>query len=216
MEQEGVIKFQLEFTKTAALNPEQILKLNAWRQVLVHLQMIGQTPSRYDNYGFGNISRRLTAVEKPNFHNPFVISGTQTGGLATLTAAHYATILHCDSSENRVVAEGPMRPSSESMTHGMVYALAPDVNWVFHAHDPMIWHRASALDIPTTGKDVPYGTPEMSVEVERLFRETAVSQKRIFAMAGHEDGIVLFGNTAEEAGAILLTYLAKAYEASLE
>ena len=31
-------------------------------------------------------------------------------------------------------------------------------------------------------------------------------------MAGHEDGIVTFGRTAEAAGAVMLTYLSRAFQ----
>jgi hypothetical protein len=37
-------------------------------------------------------------------------------------------------------------------------------------------------------------------------------ERLIFSMAGHEDGIVVFGRTAEEAGQALLVNLAAAYE----
>ncbi len=47
--------------------------------------------------------------------------------------------------------------------------------------------------------EVPYGTPEMAREVQRLFRETDVRARRIFAMAGHKDGIVAFGQDFREA-----------------
>ena len=203
-EQEGVIKFQLDFQVAEALSAEMLAELNAWRKVMVIMQMIGQTPERYMNYGFGNISQR--------FGDTFVISGTQTGGLADLQPQHYATILSCHPEENRVVAEGPMKPSSESMTHGMVYSQAPEATWVFHAHDPHIWQQATALGIPETAADVSYGSPEMSAEVVRLFAETDLRECKIFSMAGHEDGIVTFGNSAEEAGGILLNYLARAIQ----
>ncbi len=209
MEQEGVIKYKLDFKETAALPAESLAELNAWRDVMVQLQMIGQTPTRYDNYGFGNISRRLSEDELLGYAHPFVITGTQTGGIDRLTAVHYTTILECYPEENRVVAQGPMKPSSESMTHGMIYAQDPDINWVMHAHDPTIWQMAEALHIPITASDVSYGSPEMSAEVVRLFKETAVSEKKIFTMAGHDDGVVTFGKTAEEAGQIMLFYLAK-------
>lgn len=209
-ESEGVIKFRLMYELTAALSAESLAELNAWRKVMVIMGMIGQTPVRYDNYGFGNISRRLTHAEQPNYANAFVISGTQTGGITDLKPEHYATILECLPHENRVVAEGPMKPSSESMTHGIVYAVSPETQWVFHAHDPHIWQHAATLGVPTTHEDVPYGTPEMSAEVARLFDETDVAARKIFSMGGHEDGIVTFGNSAEEAGGVLLTYLAAA------
>lgn len=209
-ESEGVIKFRMDFTEAAALTAVQLAELNAWRKVLVIMDMIGQTPERYDNYGFGNISRRLSADEQPGYDHPFVISGTQTGGVADLAPEHYATVLCCRPADNHVIAQGPMRPSSESMTHGVVYEMDSRVNWVFHVHDPYIWQQRQALDVPTTADDVPYGSPEMSAEVARLFRETDIAERGIFAMGGHVDGIVTFGTTAEEASGVLLHYLAAA------
>ena len=79
------------------------------------------------------------------------------------------------------------------MTHGTVYALDAGVQWVIHAHSPHIWRHAEALGLPLTAADVPYGSPELAAEVERLFRDTEVAALGIFAMAGHEDGIVAFG-----------------------
>jgi hypothetical protein len=70
------------------------------------------------------------------------------------------------------------------------------------------------LRLPTTNPNVPYGTPEMARETHRLFRSTALPDLQILAMGGHEDGIVVFGRTAEEAGQILLRSLARAYEAA--
>ncbi|MFK7805021.1 MAG: class II aldolase/adducin family protein [Anaerolineae bacterium] len=209
-EQEGVIKFKMTYTQADPLSAEQLSELNAWRKIMVLMGMIGQSPYRYTGYGFGNISRRLTPAENPADTNEFLISGTQTGGINDLKPEHYAKILSCNGVENHVIAEGPMKPSSESMTHGMVYQLDPAAQWVFHAHDPYIWTHAKALGVPETGIDVEYGSPEMSAEVGRLFSEGLVQEQKIFSMAGHLDGIVTFGATAEEAGAVLMSYLAKA------
>ena len=41
----------------------------------------------------------------------------------------------------------------------------------------------------------------------RLFQETDVARQKIFAIGGHEDGIVAFGSMVEEAGTILLDQL---------
>lgn len=209
---EGVIKFRMDFAVAEALTAVQLAELNAWRKVMVIMGMIGQTPERYDNYGFGNISRRLSAAEMPGWEHPFVISGTQTGGIADLTPEHYATVLVCRPAENFVIAQGPMLPSAESMTHGVVYEQNKGITWVLHAHDPYIWQQRQPLNVPTTADDVAYGSPEMSAEVARLFRETDVAQRGIFAMGGHVDGIVTFGATAEEASGVLLRYLAAAIQ----
>ncbi|MEM9777904.1 MAG: class II aldolase/adducin family protein [Chloroflexota bacterium] len=204
-EKEGVIKFSLEYETAPALPAADITELNAWRKIMVMMGMIGQDDARYAGYGFGNISCRIEG-------NRFVISGTQTGSIADLTAEHYAVVTACFGAENRVVAEGPVKPSSESMTHGIVYQLAPDIDWVIHVHDPHIWQAAERLNIPQTAADIPYGTPEMSAAVERLYAETDMKTQKIFSMAGHEDGVVAFGKTAEEAGGILLNMLALALQ----
>ena len=52
----------------------------------------------------------------------------------------------------------------------------------------------------------------MAAEVGRLYREGIFAERRILAMGGHEDGILVFGRSPEDAGRVLLTWLARAYE----
>ena len=47
----------------------------------------------------------------------------------------------------------------------------------------------------------------MAHEVERLFKKEGLGRKKIFVMAGHEDGIVSFGSSVEEALEVLLAAL---------
>lgn len=207
---EGVIKFGMDYTVAPALPEAMLRELNAWRKMMYLTELIGQTPARYGGYGFGNISCRVEyrcASGQP----PFAITGTQTGGAADLTPEDYVVVTACYPEQNRLAAEGPIKPSSESLTHGVLYALDDSIRWVMHAHSPDIWRHAAELGLPMTG-DVPYGTPEMAAEVARLYRESDMAQKKIFGMAGHEDGIVTFGATAEEAGFVLLGYLARAFQ----
>ena len=208
-QQEGVIQFDLQWRQTGCLQAD-LSALSAWRDILWQLELIGEDPERYEGYGFGNVSQRQDAGR--DNHRPFIISGTQTGHEARIRAHHYALVTDFDPARNRVVAEGPVRPSSESMTHGVIYALDDSVNCVLHVHSPAIWNAASDLSLPRTRADVDYGTPEMAAEVERLFKETAVSEQGIFAMAGHLDGIVAFGTTAEEAGVVLIKTLARCWK----
>ncbi len=65
-----------------------------------------------------------------------------------------------------------------------------------------------------TRPDVPYGSPEMSREVRRLFAETDVYARGVFAMGGHQDGLVAFGTTVAEAGGRLLSLNERALELS--
>jgi hypothetical protein len=211
-QEEGIIRFQLVFSAGAALPYDGLRQINAWRKVLYLAELIGQFPDRYWGFGYGNISQRLAPFGAPPLQRRFVVSGTQTGGLADLTEAHYTTVLEFDPDRNLVVAEGPIRPSSESLTHGMVYALDDTVRSVIHVHSPDIWRSARALDLPITAEGVMCGTPEMAQEVGRLFEATPVREQCIFAMGGHEDGVVGFGRTVEEAGMVLIRYLARAFE----
>jgi hypothetical protein len=47
----------------------------------------------------------------------------------------------------------------------------------------------------------------MAYDVLRLFRDTPVADGGIFVMGGHEDGIVGFGGSLQEAGTKLLNIL---------
>ena len=211
---EGVIKFDLKFTPEPPLPPEDLREINAWRRILHLLGLTGQDPERYDGLGYGNISRLLEPFDAPAPRRMFVISGTQTGGLRDLNEEHYALVTECEPERNRVVAEGPIRPSSEALTHGALYQADSSLRFIMHVHSPEIWRRARELGVPLTDEKAAYGTPDMAAEVRRVLGEPSVRDGRIFAMGGHEDGLVAFGRTAEEAGTVLVNLLARAFQLS--
>ena len=206
--EEGAIKFNLQYTRAGLPDAVSLDVLNRWRSTLRERTLIGQDPERYDGYGYGNVSQRIDARQSARGHRSFIISGTQTGHLDRLNREHYTLVESYDISNDTVVARGPVKPSSESLTHGMIYDMDEHILVVLHVHSADIWRNATALGIPITDADVPYGTPEMAHEVERLFNNTDARDKRIFSMGGHLDGIVSFGTTAEEAGEVLLNALA--------
>ena len=207
---EGIIKFDLVHTPGDPLPSEAIVDLNRWRTLLLALGLIGQDPHRYGGYGYGNVSPRLPPFPAPVHRRQFAITGTQTGGIHELGPQHYAIVTECEPERNRIVATGPVKPSSESLTHGVVYDLDARARSVIHVHSPEIWRASARLKLPTTDRDIPYGCPEMASEVERLFAETDLPKRRVFSMGGHEDGIVAFGRTADSAGAALLGVLQQA------
>lgn len=209
-EQEGVIKFSLEFTPAPPLPEEDLRELGAWRRILWLLGLTGRDPARYGGLGYGNVSRRLPAADGAPTARPFVISGTQTGGLPWLGPEHYALVRFCDPQRNRVVAEGPLRPSSEALTHGGLYALDPDLACVLHVHAPDLWQKSAALGLPVTDPAAAYGTPEISTEVARLYADPTARAAGLFAMGGHEDGLVAFGPTISAAGTTMVQWLARA------
>ena len=210
MEEEGVIKFDLQFC-TAEACAIDLGELNKWRSILWQHKLIGQDTTRYEGYGFGNVSQRIEPFDAPIGKRSFVISGTQTGELETLDNNHYAIVSAWDTGRNQVIASGPVKPSSESLTHAMIYDLDAALRVVLHVHSPDIWGSAAARGIPITDAKVEYGTPAMAEEVRRLFHETDVLQTGLFTMGGHEDGVVSFGPTAEHAGNILLQALNKSH-----
>jgi hypothetical protein len=98
------------------------------------------------------------------------------------------------------------------MTHCALYDLDSSVEYVFHVHSPGIWRNAGTFDIPGTKAGIEYGTPEMAEEMRRLFRESPARFRRIISLGGHEDGIISFGRSPEEAGLLILRYLARSLE----
>lgn len=208
MDREGVVRFSLTFIPADPPPAELTGKINAWRQILFRLGLIGQDTNRYGGVGFGNISIRLTS----DGGESFLVSGTQTGGISRLSSEHYAVVTVYDPAANHVAAKGVVRPSSESLTHGMLYRLDRTIGAVIHVHSPEIWHHADAVGIPSTPRDIPYGTPEMAEAVRILLQGTEAGSLQIIAMGGHEDGIVTFGTSIEAAGLTLIRYLARAIE----
>lgn len=174
--------------------------------------MIGQDPQRYGGLGYGNVSRRL---ESSGQEGAFVISGTQTGALEHLAAHHYCIVQEAWPEENGIVAEGPVKPSSEALTHAAVYAADASIHSVIHVHCPEIWACSQTLQIPAVSARIAYGTPAMAAAVRLLFRSGTLREKFLFSMLGHADGLVSFGMTVEEAAQSLIKHLALALRLSL-
>lgn len=199
-EQEGVIKYQLTFNPGATLPSKEIAQLIHWHHRLHTRGLIGRDPERYGGLAFGNLSQRLVG-------GGFAISGTQTADIPAPTAAHFAQIIDWCCKDNHVTATGPIQPSSESLTHAALYAENPEIRYIFHVHSPEIWRLRERLKLPTTAADIPYGTPAMATEVAHLYQQMGQPAHGVIAMGGHEDGIIGFGQQAEQAGQDLLSLL---------
>jgi L-ribulose-5-phosphate 4-epimerase len=194
---EGVVKYRCDWTHTEPVAVENIADLMEWRDRLYSLGLIGV----YDNgIGFGNVSVRLGNSCQ------FIISGTQTAHLPTLGPEFYCTVTEFNLEENFLGCSGPVQASSESLTHAALYLHSEDIGGVIHVHNPKLWQQL-LFKIPTTRKEIPYGTPGMALEMFRLFEEENLGDRKILAMAGHEDGIICFGGNLEESGKVLSTVL---------
>jgi len=206
MEQEGVIKYSLDFQRKGVCANKQTLRdINVCRSVMKNKGLLGQDDGRYGGYGFGNISIRATESNKT-----FLITGSQTGHKHSLSNASLSCITLIDIEQNSLCAHGEVEPSSESMTHGVLYQQSDQIQAVVHVHSPDIWRYAEALNLASTSKDIPYGTPEMAYAVQQLSSELMLGKAALpmlFVMKGHEDGIVAAGSSLVQCTNILLDAL---------
>lgn len=193
---EGYIKYQCRWEKRPSVGEEDIVELNQWRDRLYSLGLIGE----YDNgIGFGNLSTRYPNSQK------IIISGTHTGGISQLKSEHYTKVIDFDWHQNYVACEGLIKASSETLTHAAIYIAEPQVNAVVHVHHPELW-RKLLNQVPTTNPNCAYGTPEMAEEIIRLCQQPETKAQKIIVMSGHEEGILTFGHSLDEAGNILLNF----------
>ena len=191
----GSIKFNCNWIAADPIDEKRIIEINRWRNILFNHKLIGVYPN---GIGYGNISIRLT-------DNEFLISGTSTGHLETLTDQHYSIVTSYNFTTNSVTCKGPIKASAESLTHAAVYEMDPGVQAIIHIHNKKMWDEL--LDkVPTTSSSVEYGTPEMALEIKRLFNSTDLIEHKILVMAGHEEGVISFGKDLEEAGEIILSH----------
>ena len=192
---DGVIKYQRVFTPCEALEHHQYRDLESWRKKLFQLKLIGEYPKVL--IGYGNMSKRIA----PSLPIQFIITGTQTGKWPQLSGEHYTTVTGYNLTSNLIEAKGCIDASSEALTHAALYEVDPEIISVFHIHDKVIWQRMLEGDFLKTDKDIPYGTVEMARAVQEIVKGKS---KGVFAMAGHEDGVVAWGSTLEETGQEIL------------
>ena len=193
---EGYIKYESDWAEAPAPYPEVAAELERWRQPLYAAGLIGHYADL--GIGFGNISMRCGEPGQ------FLISGTQTGHLASTDQSHYSLVDRYDIEANYVHCIGPLQASSEAMTHAAIYELDPGIGAIVHAHSREIWQRL-LHQLPTTDGAVAYGTPQMAAEFRRLFHETKFRDEGLAVMAGHDEGLISVGRTMEEAARKMLS-----------
>jgi ribulose-5-phosphate 4-epimerase/fuculose-1-phosphate aldolase len=188
------VKFTYQRARADIAPFDALAELNACRRKLLEQRLMGVDPN---GVGFGNLSVR------DGVSGNFYITGSATGDLPELTPTDCVRVVAYDFARNWLRYEGAAIPSSESLTHAAIYESDPSTAAVIHCHDSGLW--ATRLDrAPTTSKSVAYGTPEMAYEIMRLFKVSDVGSGKIFVMAGHEAGVVTFGENLEDAFDVLM------------
>ena len=204
-ETEGTIRFaySLEAPAGAVADAATLSCLRGWREVLKRLGLLGQDPARYGGLGFGNLSARDRT--RPD---EMIITASQTSGAEALEDDDLVRIVRSNPARFWVDAVGRQPPSSETLTHAMIYQADAAVHWVFHAHSPDIWRRAAALGLPATPAQVAYGSAEMVQAVAELIARQEPGPLA-FVTLGHEDGVFACGASADDAGSALVGLLAR-------
>lgn len=194
---EGVIKFKYNLKLSGALKEIDYIEVEKWRAILFKMNFIGEYPS--EKVGYGNLSKRLASTD-----NEFIITGTQTGKYPHLNGGQYTRIKKCNLKKMSLEAIGPIAPSSESLTHYAIYLTCPQVNYIFHIHDKNLWEFMLANDFDKTPREVNYGTQAMADAAKKCIQNKEMG---IFAMEGHEDGIIAYGPNPESTGKMILSTL---------
>lgn len=195
---EGYIKYRAKRIDGAIPAFAGLAELNRCRTELFDLKLIGVYPS---GVGYGNISARVRGSQ-------FIISGTATGGIRELSKDHYALVESFDLAENSVTSVGRIDASAESMSHGAVYRALPSVNAVIHIHSRKLFDFMRAAHYPETDPAIPFGTPELAAAIEALVL-SAGAKSGIFVTAGHDEGIIAYGDSVPAALSLVQSVYAK-------
>lgn len=185
---DGYIKYRSQRTEGSIPDHADWEQLNRCRTELVDLKLIGMYPG---GIGYGNVSLRVK-------NDQFIISGTATGGIRELSKEHYAWVESFDLAENSVCSIGQINASSESMSHGAVYRALPAVNAVIHIHSRCLFDRMRREHYPETDQNIPFGTPELAIAIRSLVLSLAANSG-IFVTAGHDEGIIAYGESIASA-----------------
>lgn len=195
---DGIIKFQISHkTSSIEIDPAVFEEVSELRTQLHDLQLIGQLPN---GIGYGNVSIRYPHGEM----NEFLITGNGTGNLRMLPISGYAVVTKADINSNLVESYGKTKASSESLSHAILYHTNPNIQGVVHVHNNKLWKHLFDMELTTPATQA-FGTPEIATSIGNCMRKSP--NKGIIVMGGHQDGIISYGISLQEAIDSLLSYL---------
>jgi len=188
MGSEGYVKYSAEHTTAPAIETPLWTELDRARTKLRETGLVGMTAG---GIGYGNLSVRIKG-------DTFLISGTATGALPVLNRDGYCLVTSFDVEKNKVVSTGPVKPSSETMTHGALYKSCPGANCVIHIHSRAVFDGMIRDKYPATPETAAYGTPDIALAIGKIVRESGKNEGRI-VLAGHDEGVIVYGPSVEKA-----------------
>jgi len=184
MMEDGIIKYNCQWKKTSAIEHSELQNLIFWRDRAKALGYIGTYPNHIP---YGNISIK---VEKG-----FLISGSNTGHLDRANDEHFSLVHKWNIQQNKLWCKGPVKASSESLTHAIIYDSLPQVKAILHIHQAALWEKYYSL-LASTAPEIAYGTPEMAWAVQKLVIQN--NTQNLFLMQGHRDGLVSYGENLDD------------------
>jgi ribulose-5-phosphate 4-epimerase/fuculose-1-phosphate aldolase len=193
---DGVIKYQSQRTAGTITPSDQLQQLDQARTALFDLGLIG---AYANGIGYGNLSQRTQGDQ-------FLITGSATGALRQLRTDQFCLVESFSIEHNSVCTRGALEASSESMTHGSIYATNPAVRCVMHVHSRQLFDALLDQNALHTASDIAYGTPAMAQAVVRLVANQH-NLPVLFVMAGHNEGIVAYGADIDSVLSLLIETL---------
>ena len=196
MNEDGFIKFNCKrIEKNISIPLQTFESLLKWRQKMYELGLIGINS---ESIGYGNISARCA-------EGGFYISGTATGRFSVLEEKHFALVNSWSYKQNSLQCTGMINASAESLSHAAIYETLPQTGAVIHVHHKGMWDKYINSK-PATSTEVSYGSPEMALEIQQVIQKIDSHKENFLVMGGHEEGIITWGNTLDEAGEIILKH----------
>jgi len=102
-------------------------------------------------------------------------------------------VITCEVETRRVFYQGPIKPSSESIMHWLIYGYQTGAKVIIHAHDQFATRpELLAGEVAETEREEPYGT----VELARMAIETFQRGEPIVILKNH--GYVAFGSDLDQ------------------
>lgn len=211
---EGVIKYSLKHTQKS-LDASLFYKENQYhpyfqelleaRFLLYKLGLIGQKQDLYGGLAYGNLSSRAPIVPKSPAERAFLISATQTGNIEKPRKEHFVLVTKWNVTQNMLYSEGERKPSSEALTHAILYETNPNIQAIIHIHSSILWNHYRDLGMLATPKEAEYGTVKMANEMVKIAEK---QDRGIVAMLGHQDGILAFSSEMKDALFLILEVFA--------
>lgn len=193
---DGVIKYLSQRTAGSIAPSEQLEQLDKARTTLFELGLIG---AYANGVGYGNLSLRTQGDQ-------FLITGSATGAMRQLRTDQFCLVESFSIEHNSVRTRGALDASSESMTHGSIYATNPAVRCVMHVHSRQLFDALLDQNALHTSPDLAYGTPVMAQAVAQLVASQP-GLPVLFVMAGHDEGVVAYGADIDSVLSMLIETL---------